>query len=115
MLNQYVVAGRVASYEKNILTVSIPLPVEKGEEPRCAIIPFVVPKGLSKPVEEYISKGDIVGVKAHLENKGKSLICIAEKISFLSSKKIDNKGEYKCILLLKRKERDMLLTNVVTQ
>ena len=93
MLNQYVVAGRVASYEKDILTVSIPLPVKDGEEPRCAIIPFSVSKDLSKTLKEYISKGDVLGVKAHLENKDNSLICIAEKISFLSAKKIEKKGE----------------------
>lgn len=93
MLNQFVIAGRVASLEKDILTVSIPLPTKDGEEPKCALIPVICPKGLLKTVKQYVSKGDVVGIKGRLENNDNSIICISEKISFLSSKKVDNKGE----------------------
>ena len=93
MLNQFVIAGRMVSLEKDILTVSIPLPKKDGEEPKCTLIPFICPKGLLKTVKKYVSKGDVVGIKGRLENNDGSIICITEKISFLSSKRCPDNEE----------------------
>lgn len=37
---------------------------------------------------EYVKKGDLVGVKGRLKTENDELIVVADKISFLSSKKV---------------------------
>lgn len=44
---------------------------------------------------EYVHKGDLVGVKGRLQNNDGKLIVIAEKITFLSSGKKEEKEEQK--------------------
>lgn len=86
MVNNVVLAGRYVSLKKDTMTLSIT--ITKGDEKQdTLLIPIILNNILLKHVKEYVSKGDVVGVKGYLDNKNKSLICVAEKIIFLSCMK----------------------------
>jgi single-strand DNA-binding protein len=44
-----------------------------------------LPKNLANNYIEYMQKGDLVAFKGHIETRNKSIILIAEKITFLKS------------------------------
>ena len=104
MLNQVVIAGRL---------VGDPV-LEEKEERKAAVITVAVPRsyknvdgtydtdfircvlwnGIAENTAEYCKKGDIVGVKGRIQTiadeDGKNTMeVIAEKVSFLSSRKED--------------------------
>ena len=86
MVNNVVLAGRYVSLKKDILTLSITI-TKSDEKLDTLFITIILSNTLLEHVKEYVSRGDVVGVKGYLDNKDKSLICIAEKITFLSSMK----------------------------
>ena len=103
MLNQVVIAGRL---------VGDPV-LEEKEERKSAVITVAVPRsyknvdgtydtdfircilwnGIAESTAEYCKKGDIVGVKGRIQtivDDGKNIMeVIAEKVSFLSSRKVE--------------------------
>lgn len=83
MVNNVVLAGHYVSLKKNIMNLSITI-AKENNEPYELLVPVVLSRHLLENVKEYISKGDVVGTKGYLDNKDGSLICIAEKITFLS-------------------------------
>lgn len=87
MLNQVVTVGRIYELKDNILTLAVNSSFKnaKGEYDTYKIR-FIVKDNIFTNVKEYCSKGDIVGVKGHIENHNQIL---AEKITFLTSKKSD--------------------------
>lgn len=86
MVNNVVLAGRYVSLKKDTMTLSIT--ITKGDEKHdTLLIPIILNNILLEHVKEYVSKGDVVGVKGYLDNNNKSLICVAEKITFLSCMK----------------------------
>ena len=59
-------------------------------------IPCILWKGIAENTVEYVKKGDLIGVKGHLQNrnieidentKRQAVEVIAEKVTFLSSNK----------------------------
>ena len=112
MLNQVVIAGRLTGDPV----------VEEKEEKKVSSITVAVPRsyknvdgtydtdfirctlwgGIAENTAEYCKKGDIVGVKGRIQtssyetedgNKKYAMEVVAEKISFLSSRKADENEE----------------------
>ena len=89
MLNQVILVGRVKELKDNKLTLAIPQSIknEKGEyETDIIHVTFPTQSNISKNVNEYCHKGDIVGIKGKVGTHNQ---IIAEKVTFLTS----NRGE----------------------
>ena len=108
MLNQLVIAGRLVSdpqiitSENNVkrtyVTVAVPRSYKNVDGTYDTdVIRCVLWNGIAETACEYCKKGDIIGVKGRIqtsnyEKEGEKIYTtevIAEKISFLSSKKTD--------------------------
>ena len=104
MLNQTVIVGRITKdieikeleNGKKVVNLTIAVPRSyKNEEGiyDTDFIPCTLWNAIATNVSEYCKKGDLVGIKGRLENKEDGLVLIAEKVTFLSSGKKDNKEE----------------------
>ena len=102
MLNQTVIVGRITKdieikeleNGKKVVNLTIAVPRSyKNEEGiyDTDFIPCTLWNTIATSVSEYCKKGDLVGIKGRLENKEDGLVLIAEKVTFLSSGKKDNK------------------------
>lgn len=108
MLNQVVLAGRlvkdpeITTTENNkkmtIITVAVPRAYKNMEGSYDTdFIKCVLWAGIAETTCEYCKKGDIVGVKGRIQvnsyekdnEKKYSMEVVAEKVSFLSSKKAE--------------------------
>lgn len=105
MLNQTVLVGRlvnepVIEEEKHCtITLAVPRSYKNEEgEYETDFIPITLWNGIAQNTSEYCKKGDIIGVKGRLETKiienedgtkNYKLELVAEKVTFLSSKKVD--------------------------
>lgn len=95
MLNQVVLVGRLkeVKYEDEV-NVGFTLVVPRSyknidgiyEEDR---IPVYISGSIAKNFKEYCKEGDLVGIKGRVQEKDGKIDIIAEKITFLSSKKED--------------------------
>ena len=91
MLNQFVIVGRIIEINDNYVKVSIPRQ-EKNDKGEfiCDIIQVVLSGGLKDRTNEYCKVDDLIGVKGRFETDEIGVLKLsAEKITFLSSKKID--------------------------
>lgn len=52
------------------------------------IIPVKLWGQVAENTYEYCKKGDVVGIKGRIENNNNELIIIADKVTFLSSRKV---------------------------
>ena len=108
MLNQVVLVGRIVrnpelreteSNEKvTNITVAVPRAFKNvNGEYETDFVPCIVWRGVAENVVEYCEKGDLVGVKGRIqsrviekeEEKRYVIEVIAEKITFLSSKRTE--------------------------
>ena len=100
MLNQTVLVGRIVSdpeinETKNDKKVTIvPLAVQrsyKNEEGEYAtdFIPCVLWDGVAQNVVEYCKKGDLIGIKGRIQSSLDKIEVIAERVTFLSSKRVE--------------------------
>lgn len=108
MLNQVILAGRLVSdpeitttennKKRTYVTVAIPRSYKNMDGVYDTdFIKCVLWNGVAETTCEYCSKGDIVGIRGRLQSstyevdgeKKYSMDIIAEKVSFLSSKKAD--------------------------
>lgn len=94
MLNQAILVGRVGSFEElNEKTALMDLVItrsyknEKTKEYDIDTVKVEINGNLKINTMEYVVKGDVVGIKGRLENQDNEIIVIAEKVTFLSSKK----------------------------
>lgn len=98
MLNQIVLVGRVVSdleineteNERKITLLKLAVPRsyknENGEY-ETDFIPCVLWNTIAENTCEYCKKGDLIGVKGRMQNRENKLEVIAEKVTFLSSRK----------------------------
>ena len=91
MLNQVVLVGRITEIpeteEKNKIIISVPRAFKNSDgEYDVDFIPVQLFKPLNESVKEYLTTGDLVGVKGRLQVIDKELLVVAEKLTFLSSK-----------------------------
>ena len=95
MLNQIVLVGRISkdieSFENfAIMTLNVPRSYKNADgEFDIDSLPCVLWKGISSSVIEYCHAGDLVGIKGRLENKDNNIRVVAEKVTFLSNKKVE--------------------------
>ena len=100
MLNQTVLVGRIVSdpqinetkNERKIATITLAVSRNyKNEKGKYDIdfIPCVLWNSVAENAYEYCQKGDVVGVKGRLQNTNGNVEVIAERLTFLSSKKDD--------------------------
>ncbi len=98
MLNQIVLVGRVVSdleineTENERKFTSLKLAVQRSYknengEYETDFIPCVLWNTIAVNTCEYCKKGDLVGIKGRMQNKEDRLEVIAEKVTFLSSRK----------------------------
>ena len=90
MLNQVVVVGRIYSIENGELVMAVPRSFknENGEYDT-DYIDVRLSKSIEENVSTYCEKGDLVGVKGRLESSINKMQVIADKVTFLSSRKKD--------------------------
>ena len=101
MLNQFVLVGRIVSdlklneTENGRKELVMKLAISRSYKNSDGLydtdfIDCVIWNGIAENTVEYCKKGDVVGVKGTLMNKDNNLIAIAEKVTFLSSKKVED-------------------------
>ena len=87
-----ILVGRVANIEVNdegkaILMLAVPRSFKNAYgEFETDILKCRLYGAIATNTKEYCRKGDIVGVKGRLQSEDGSMIAIAEKVTFLSSK-----------------------------
>ena len=97
MLNQIVIVGRlnkdpeiIKEDEKNMCNIELIVQRayknEKGEY-ETDKVPVTLYQGIADNTAEYCHKGDIIGVKGRIQVINDKLNIVAEKITFLASKK----------------------------
>lgn len=109
MLNQTVIVGRIvrdlevreteSGNKVAQLTLAVPRSFKNMDgQYETDFIPCVLWKGIAENTAEYCKKGDLVGIKGRIqtrdveldeETRKKYVEVIAEKVTFLSSKKAD--------------------------
>lgn len=104
MLNQVILVGRIKEIKKEqaengankvLLTLAVPQSFKNTDgEYDTNFIDCILFRNVAESTVEYCKKGDIIGVKGRLQriDTKKAIELIAEKITFLSSRKED-KGE----------------------
>lgn len=89
MLNQIVLVGRIYENKyKGFITIAVPR-CFKNEEGiyETDYIKCKVMGQIEKNTKEWTKKGDIVGIKGRIQEEEGTLYIMAEKVTFLSSKK----------------------------
>ena len=101
MLNNYVLVGRLTTIktiktkesERTVITLAVPRSYKNIEGIyETDFISCTLLGNIAESTKEYCKKGDIIGVRGRLqklENK-KELTLLAEKITFLSSRKAED-------------------------
>lgn len=100
MLNQTVLVGRIVSdpqineTENAKKFASINLAIQRSYknangEYETDFIPCVLWNAVAENTCEYCNKGDLVGVKGRIQTIGDKLEVIAERVTFLSSRKAE--------------------------
>lgn len=89
MSNCVIIIGRLADeIKEGKIKLAVNRPFENKEGIyETDFIPIVLWGGTYESTKEYIHKGDLVGIKGRLETKDEKVYVIAEKLTFLSSKK----------------------------
>ena len=99
MLNQTVLVGRISNdpiieemEDRKYCNITLAVPRsyknENGEYDT-DLIPITLWNGIAENTKEYCKKGDLVGVKGRIQAKDNNIEIVAEKLTFLSSKKVD--------------------------
>lgn len=100
MFNQIILVGRITSdptiqelegKKKCVITLAIPRSYKNSEgEYDTDFIDVILYGGIATNTIEYCRKGYLVGVKGRMERlSGEELSLIAEKVTFLSSRKAE--------------------------
>ena len=99
MLNQTILIGRIVKEVEvkevdNRKVAYVTLAVQrsyKNEEGvyETDFVPCTLWNQMAENVAEYCRKGDLVGVKGRIQSENNGIVIVAEKVTFLSSKKED--------------------------
>ena len=96
-MNQFIIVGRIVKdleKDSNVITIVIQRHYknENGEY-ETDFVDVAIDGTLAKTTIEYCKKGDIIGVKgsirSEISNDFRKMILVAERVTFLSSKKAD--------------------------
>ena len=101
MLNQLVLVGRLAN-ELELkesengkkycsITLAVPRSFKNADgEYDTDFIDCMLWQGIAENTKEYCHKGDVIGIKGRIQTNDNKIQIIAEKVTFLSSKKAEN-------------------------
>lgn len=96
MLNQTVLVGRITKdiemegETKATITLGVPRSFRNvNGEYDTDLIPCVLWAGIATNTKNYCKKGDLVGIKGRIQSNENGIIVVAEKLTFISSKKED--------------------------
>ena len=96
MLNQFIIVGRIVKdleKESNVITIAIPRHYKNEDGEYDTDFVVAIDGTLAKTTIEYCKKGDIIGVKGNIKseisNDIRKMLLVAERVTFLSSKKAD--------------------------
>lgn len=99
MLNQIVLVGRITSdleinevNNKKVATITLAVPrsfKNINGEYETDFVPVTLWNGIAENTAEYCKQGDLVGVKGRIQAKDGKIEIVADKLTFLSSKKQD--------------------------
>lgn len=90
MLNQAIVVGRLKNIENGKVVLAVPRSYKNAEgEYETDYIEAKLSKSISDNVLSYCEVEDLVGIKGRLESDLNRMYVIAEKVTFLSSRKKD--------------------------
>ena len=94
MLNQIVLVGRIIeNEEKGYITIAVPRYFKNEEgEYDTDYIKCKVTGHVEENTKEWTKKRDIIGIRGRLQEEEGTLYVIAEKVTFLSSKKEKNEN-----------------------
>ena len=97
MLNQLVIVGRITNKpilekENEKSKNEVKLAVSRNYKNNEGIyekdfIPVILYKSMAENVVEYCDKDDLIGVKGRLETQNEKLVVIADRMTFLSTRK----------------------------
>ena len=97
MLNQIVLVGRLVEApkvekedgkEKSVITLAVQRSYKnKDDVYETDFINCVLWNGIASNTAEYCNKGDLIGVKGRVQGNDGKMEILAEKVTFLSSKK----------------------------
>lgn len=95
MLNQIVLVGRLTETPeveegKAMITLAVPRSYknENGEYDT-DFIPVRLFKGIAESTAEYCKKSDLISIRGRVQMQENKLLVVAEKVTFLSSKRED--------------------------
>ena len=97
MLNSVVLVGKIFDInecEKNMtkVTIAVPRPyLNKDSVEEVDLIECTLYGNVAENTAEFCKKGDTIGVRGRIEKKFNENIVIAEKITFLSANKKEEK------------------------
>lgn len=100
MLNHIVLVGRLVSdpeinetennRKSSIITLAVPRSYKnKDGVYETDFVPCILWNGIAENTVEYCRKGDTVGVKGRIQSSEGKIEIVAEKVTFLSTKKIE--------------------------
>lgn len=83
MVNNVFLVGRINDFNDEVLKISVTRTFKNEEGDYIAdVIPCLLGKNLSRKIEEFCKKDDIVAIRGRLEVINKKVFVIAEKITF---------------------------------
>ena len=81
MLNQVILVGEI----EGLTDTSVLLIVEETENAKAQILRVELSEQHAKALKEYASRGDILFVKAHLENSYPTVRIVAEELTYMAA------------------------------
>lgn len=90
-MNNVTIVGKIAKLENNEMVVAVPRPYKNVDGIyETDFITCKMFKSINESTLEYCKIGDVVGVKGRLQSdEDKTMYLVAEKVSFLSTRKED--------------------------
>lgn len=86
-MNLITLVGRIASFKGNEVTITVNRNYKNEDGIYMSdLIPVCLGINMTEQMTKYCKIGDVIGVKGRIENRD-GIIVMAEKVSFLSSKK----------------------------
>ena len=92
-MNQFVLVGRIVKLEQEKVNIAVPRNYKNSEGVYDTdFITIIVKESINEQMQTYCQKGDLIGVKGRIACLDNNLELVAEKITFLASKKKEEKS-----------------------
>ena len=92
-MNQVIMVGRIVkieSEERTTVTIAVTRKFKNSDgEYETDFVPVMLFGAVSETTHEYCKNGDIIGVRGRVQIEDGKIVLIADRVTFLSSKKED--------------------------